>query len=233
MLTKSAACRIKATTEVTEDGADKGEFEALVSVFGNVDRYGERVVKGAFADTLKAWDAKDGPIPVIWSHEHRDPRAHIGSVVKAEERDAGLWVKAQLDIDADPVESRAAQVWRLLKGRRVTQFSFAYDIVDAASVTEDGEQVFELRKLDLFEVGPTLLGVNPETELLDAKALHGIVAQLKAGRVLSSKNFARLEEAYNAIGEVLSSAKPDEDDGKATTAPGAAAEATAPTLSPA
>jgi Escherichia/Staphylococcus phage prohead protease len=236
MLSKSYSARIKAADD--GEAAERGEFEAIVSAFGNVDSYGERVVKGAFADTLKDWEASGDPIPVLWSHNSFDPRAHIGAVLDAEERDAGLWVKAQLDLDADPAESSARAVWRLLKGRRVTQFSFAYDVLDAAPVTEDEEQIVELRKLRLYEVGPTLIGVNQETELLGVKALHAMHAQLKAGRVLSSKNLARLREAHAAIGDVIAAAEPDDDDGKARVGPAAGAEtppgkASGPNRSPA
>lgn len=214
MPTKSAHATINVKADGAE-GGDEGVFEAIVSAFGNIDSYGERVVKGAFAETLAEWDERGDPIPVLWSHQSGDPQAHIGKVLEAEERDAGLWVKGQLDIDADPLESHARQVWRMLKGRRVTQFSFAYDVLDAAPVTEDGETVLDLKRLKLYEVGPTLIGVNQETELLGTKALAAITAQLKAGRVLSAKNFARLEEAYDAIGAVLAAAKPsDDDDGK-------------------
>ena len=39
-------------TEFKALGGKRGEFQALVSVFGNVDRGGDRVMPGAFAKTL-------------------------------------------------------------------------------------------------------------------------------------------------------------------------------------
>ena len=142
---------------------DSGTFEAIVSVFGNVDLVGDRVVKGAFADSLAEWAASGDPIPVIWSHQWADPDMHIGAVTEAEERDEGLYVKGTLDLDA-PV---AAQVHRLLKSRRVREFSFAYDVLDEKK-SRDGAN--ELLKLGIIEVGPTLKGANPDTVLIDAKA---------------------------------------------------------------
>jgi hypothetical protein len=73
----------------------KGEFEALVSVFGNVDYGGDRVVKGAFAKSLARWEEKGDPIPVIWNHMWENPEAHIGKVNPgdAAETDDGLLVK--------------------------------------------------------------------------------------------------------------------------------------------
>ena len=164
MKIKSFPGRVKAAGE--EDGAEEGVFEAIVSAFGNVDSYGDRVVKGAFADTLAEWKASGDPIPVLWSHLSHDPDYHIGEVLEAAETDEGLWVKARLDLD----EPKSRKIYRLLKGRRVKQFSFAYDVMDGASVKSDGEDVYELRKLKLYEVGPTLIGVNQETQLLAVKA---------------------------------------------------------------
>ncbi|WP_199931795.1 HK97 family phage prohead protease, partial [Streptomyces sp. NRRL S-1896] len=98
----------------------------------------------------------------------------------------GLEVTGQIDdLDANPT---AQQVYRLLKGRRVTQFSFAYDVTEGAWVTDDDHPwggYYELRRLKLHEVGPCLVGANQETELLAAKA-HSIARGTKAGRVLSS-----------------------------------------------
>lgn len=163
--TKSARAEFKAV-----DDAPAGTFEAIVSVFGNVDLGGDRVVKGAFTQTLAAWQASGDPIPVIWSHEWDDPKSHIGYVEEAEERDEGLYVKAVLDVAHN---DRAEYVARLLKERRVTQFSFGYFARDYEDVEDETYgKVRELKRIDLFEVGPTLLGMNPETVLLEAASFR-------------------------------------------------------------
>lgn len=215
--TKIVGFSVKAAGEA--DGLASGQVRMLVSVFGNVDSYGDVVMPGAFADSLAAWEAKGDPIPFIWSHKWADPFAHIGYVLEAKETDAGLEVLAQLDVDTNDF---AKQVFGLLKERRVTQASFAYDTLESEWVErEDAEtgakyEVYELRKLDVLEVGPTLLGANRETELLAAKARQlgrRAEAEAKAGRVLSSKNYEALKDAHTSIGEVLAAAE-SESDGK-------------------
>lgn len=176
MRTKAFPAHVKAAGE--QDGLAAGQFEAIVSVFGNVDHGGDVVLPGAFSRSLAEWKAAGDPIPVIWSHQIGDPDSHIGVVLDAAEllagderlpeklrANGGLWVRGQLDLD----EPRAAKVHRLLKGRRVKQFSFSYDIRDGALGERDGRDVYELRDLDLFEVGPTLLGMNAATDLVGAK----------------------------------------------------------------
>lgn len=155
--------------EVKAYDAATGTVEALVSVFNNVDYGNDRVMPGAFAQTLQEWDAKGDPIPVIWSHEWDDPTSHIGVVTSAAETTDGLLTTFQLDVEANP---KAAYVARLLKQRRVTQFSFGYSVREYQYVTDpDGKQVRELTNVDVFEVGPTLLGMNPATQLIQAASL--------------------------------------------------------------
>ena len=194
--------RVKAAGEA--DGLGEGEFTALVSAFGNVDTYGDRVVKGAFTEDIERWAASGDEIPVVWSHRWEDPFSHIGSVRKAWETDEGLMVHGALDLD----NPTAMQVHRLLKGRRITQFSFAYDVLDGADVKTDGITVHELRKLKVHEVGPCLVGVNQETDLVAAKAL-GLA---KAGRVLSKTNLTLLTSARDALNDVIAAADRDAGD---------------------
>lgn len=56
-----------------------GIFGAVVSVFGNVDSVGDRVVPGAFKASLARWQASHDPIPVIWPHQWDNPEATSGS----------------------------------------------------------------------------------------------------------------------------------------------------------
>lgn len=164
--------------------ADQATFEAIVSVFNNKDGIGDIVRPGAFKDTIAAWAQSGDSIPVLWSHRMDDPNYNIGSVKEIEEVGAGdvripesanswvkehggLWVKCELDTRDDETPM-AKQVRHLLRKRRVTQFSFAYEVLDSRPGIEEGTT--ELTKLWLYEVGPTPIGMNPMTELITAKA---------------------------------------------------------------
>ena len=243
MRIKSCPVRVKAAG--TNEGTDEGQFEAIVAAY-NVDSVGDKILPGAFGDTLAEWKDSGDPIPVLWSHNSQDPDYHIGWVLEAEERDEGLWVKAQMDPDdlKDPT-SKASKIYKLLKGRRVTQFSFAYDIMEGAWVEKADEEYYELRKLKLYEVGPTLIGANQSTELLDVKSgdrpvriqLDGATPedsaairkavtaalstkdtlQQKAERALSAKNEDRVKELARLATELLEAVQSSDvsDDEKA------------------
>lgn len=208
--TKECAAKIKAVG--TADGLAEGQFRALVSVFGNEDSMGDVIVRGAFAQVLAEWKASGDPIPVVWSHKWTDPFAHVGTVLEAKETGEGLEVLGQIeDRDTNPT---AHQVHQLLKGRRIKQFSFAYEVGEGGWVqTDDLEahpwgEYYEIKRFSsLFEVGPCLVGANQETELLAAKAAD-LTRGLKEGRVLAQAHFERLQSAYTAIGEVLAAAEP-------------------------
>lgn len=147
-----------------------GTFEAVVSVFGNVDDGGDRMVKGAFARTLK----ERGLPPVVWSHDWGTPP--IGVVTEAAETDEGLLVKGRLFVAADEDHPDARKVHAALKAGALREFSFGYRTVSSRSVEEDGKEIRELLDVDLFEVGPTLVGMNPATRLVGVKAFATEVA---------------------------------------------------------
>lgn len=205
MKVKNIGVRTKAGPDA---GLAEGTFEAYASVFGNVDSYGDIVVPGAFADSLKEWGDGAGTLPVLWGHNMSDPDYNIGAVLEAVEDEHGLKVTASLDLDAP----KAAQVYRLLKAGRVSQMSFAYDVLDGAPVEKDGGEAYELRKLKLYEVSVVPIGANQETEVLAVKTAAGAVAAgIKEGRALSQKNVDALRGARDAIDEVLTASTGDSE----------------------
>ena len=137
MLLKDMPVSVKAGPD---DGLGEGQFSAYASVFGNVDSYGDVVVPGAFADDLKAWEDSGNPIPLLFGHNMSDPDYNLGHVLSAVEDAKGLLVTAQLDLE----NPKAMQTYRMLKGRRVNQMSFAYDVLeggDAQREKADGAYV--------------------------------------------------------------------------------------------
>lgn len=141
-----------------------GTFEAVVSVFGNVDLVGDVVIPGAFKRTL----TENGLPPIGWMHNSDVPP--IGVAVDAKETSEGLWVKGRLFVDEDAGHDLARQVYAGMKAGAIRQFSFGYEIKDAAWETVDGTEVRLLKDLDLIEVSPVWIGANPRTRLAAVKA---------------------------------------------------------------
>ena len=199
MQSKIVQIKIKAAGE-SEDGK-VGRFTGYASVFGNVDSYGDRVVKGAFEETLQEWASKTEKsglvIPLLYGHDMTDPNNNIGHVM-AEEDDHGLKVEGEIDLEG----GNGPQVYRLIKGGRLGQMSFAYDILDGKKI-EDGsdEQIsanhlLDLLKLKLYEVSLVPIGANQETELLEVKSVLG---RFDAAKL---KQLGELLDAY-AAGKIM------------------------------
>jgi HK97 family phage prohead protease len=207
---------IKAAGQTGSD-LKPGQFSAIVSVFNNVDSYGDVMMPGAFLNTLADYLAKGNPIPVIWSHDWQNPDSHIGYALDAQEVPAnkfggdsppGLWILGQNDIETN---ARAAQVSRLMAGGRITQFSFAYDEINAGWGVFNGMENWLVHEVALHEVGPTLLGVNQDTTLIGAKRFIVDLAQhAKAGARHSdadTKSLAAIHAALVDLGVPCGDAK--------------------------
>jgi HK97 family phage prohead protease len=161
--------------------AEPGTVEALVSVFGNVDEFGDRMVPGCFERSLE----ERGLPYFVWAHEwHTVP---IGVVKSAEETDAGLVVTARLFVGDDEDHPVARQVYtamRALDGKgapALREFSFGFQTVGSRYVTEDEREIRELTDVELFEVGPCLVGMNPATQLLGVKSALSDLKNLPGG----------------------------------------------------
>ncbi|MGF7125020.1 HK97 family phage prohead protease [Rhodococcus sp. BE178] len=193
MKLKDFAIRVK---QDETDGLAEGEFIGYASVFGNVDSYGEVVAKGAFTTTLKEWSESGGVLPVLWGHNMSDPDYNVGSVLSAVEDERGLKIHAQLDMESP----KGAQVYRLLKGGRVGQMSFAFDVVAKHDVkAADGlPDHVSLDEVKLYEVSVVPIGANQETEILAVKSATDALAA-KAGRVLSAKNETTIRETVDQL----------------------------------
>lgn len=150
----------------SDESIDEGEFVAYASVFGNEDSYGDVVEHGAFAKTLLDWKESGNVIPVLYGHDFHDPFSNIGFVKEAVEDEHGLKVHAKLDLD----NPKAAQVYKLMKQRRLNQMSFAFDVVNGAFETENEREVYKIREAKLYEVSVVPIGANQETEVLAIKA---------------------------------------------------------------
>jgi uncharacterized protein len=167
-MTTQAEHKAFGVVEFKTDDDEPGTFEAIVAVFGNVDRGGDVLEPGAFKKTLGR--SGRGLPPVVWSHNWDEPP--IGVTLEAEEVEKGLRIKGRLFVEENDL---ARKVYAAMKARGgdgrppLREFSFGYSAVKAKFVETDEQIVRHLKEVELFEVGPTLVGMNPATELLGVK----------------------------------------------------------------
>ena len=218
MKIKSTALSVKAGPD---DGLEDGEFIAYPSTFTRKpDSYGDVVAKGAFLDTIKEWKESGNTMPGLYGHRLDDPDYFVASATDMGEDDHGWWVKGKFDLDSP----KGMQVYRLVKGRRISQLSFAFDVLDEGIVElEDGTKANELRKLKAYEFSFVPVGANQDTSVAAVKAIADAAAgAVKEGLDVSGLDLDAIRSAHATLGEILAVA--DEDDSKASGTPAAKGE---------
>lgn len=176
----------------------EGKIRALVAVTGNVDRGGDVILPGAFTKTLEEWKEAERPIPLLLSHNWDDPNSLLGEVTRAEETKEGLVIDASLDLSYPPV----AHVFRRMQAKSLAEFSFGFIAREFGfQKIASGETVRELRDIELLECGPCVAGQNPETRLIDIKAMRReeLIAALRDALPYVKASRSPMPEAQKAL----------------------------------
>lgn len=207
------------TISASVKAQDQGIIEAVVSVFGNVDSYGEKVMQGAFTGTLNT------ALPTgVLSHDWNNP---VATTLEAEELKAGdtrlpesIRANGGLRIVGQFFEDIPSswETYKKIQRGLFREFSIGYRVL--ADEWVDG--IRHLKEIELYEWSPVLVGANPATSLLAVKsgsfdnriellatevreAVEATKARhdmrVKAGRVLSGRNEAALTNLAEALGE--------------------------------
>ena len=224
------------TKEIGEDRVVK----SLFAVMGHVDSYNDRIWPDAFQKTLADARTMDR-IKVFWQHDSFAPP--IGVPVLLREMRRTEMPENVLEMFPDATGALYGEVKYLdtprgnevLTGIRegaITENSIGYDPITFDFETDaDGERLRNLRQARLWDVSPVNWGAQEAALTIGKKSgrLTGLYEELafiinsedvKAGRVLSARNLAKLQDALAMLQEVLTAAEPptdEEDDGKALT----------------
>lgn len=202
---KTATVRVKAGPD---DGLQEGEFLVYPSTFTREpDSYGDVVAPGAFLDTIAAWKESGNVLPGLFGHRLDDPDYFVAGALDMGEDEHGWWVKGSFDLDSP----KGPQVYRLVKSKRLTQMSFAFDVLDEGQVElEDGRKANELRKLHVYEFSFVPIGANQDTSVVAVKATtDALIEGLKSGVTLSLDHINSLRTAQEALGQVIKAAESD------------------------
>jgi HK97 family phage prohead protease len=157
---------------------ETGVFEGYASVFGVTDSVNDRILPGAFRDSLKAFNDEGRLPPLLWQH---DPRQPIGVWREMREDEHGLYVKGELFVTDIP---RAREAYRLLRENVVTGLSIGYRTKASHRDEDSGARV--LTQLDLVEISMVTFPAN------DMARIRRVKSALQAGNVPTQKEFEAL-----------------------------------------
>lgn len=134
---------------------DDGSLEAYGSVFGVVDRQNDRVMRGAFSQSIK--ELGGAGVPLLWQHDTTEP---LGRALELKEDSRGLWFKGVIRKSA----RRGSEALDLLKHKVVDSFSIGYMVRNGGSRMVGG--VRELTNIELLELSIATIPANPRAQLI-------------------------------------------------------------------
>ena len=143
--------------EIKEDDGG-GYIEGIAATFDTITDYQTIMKRGAFKKTLQDRLPK-GLIKLFSSHEN-NVRSLIGVIVEAEERAAGLWIRAKLSATA-----LAQEVKTKIKEGILNQFSIGFTVIQYKDVRKDKKMYREFYEVMLIEISVVPLGACPGTSI--------------------------------------------------------------------
>lgn len=152
-------------------GATDGDmtFSGYGAYFGNVDSWGDVIVKGAFAATIKQAKSS-GNWPVMLAQHGLDSTTPIGVWTDMKEDDKGLWVEGKI-----ANTSRGQEVYTLLKMTprpAISGLSIGYVAKDYSlhTRTKSEEPRRTLKAVDLMEVSLVTTPANDKARIVNVKS---------------------------------------------------------------
>lgn len=173
MKTKDFALQVK---ELSDDGT----FEGYGSIFGNVDSDGEKVLPGAFVESLAMHRREGSRVRMLWNHNAIEP---IGVWDDLAEDAKGLWGKGQLVLEVQ----RAREIHALMKRGGIGGLSIGYRELD----TDQEGAVRLLKKLELYEISPVSFPSNRRAriEAVKSERMDEFARRLRDGDPMPIKEF--------------------------------------------
>lgn len=141
---------------------DSGQFEGYGSTFGNIDLGGDVVMKGAFRESLAEYKKNDELPQMFWMHRSDQIP---GRWLSMEEDSKGLKVKGET-----LPTSIGKDVEILMKAKAVRRMSIGFSI-DSREDYEFKDGVRLLHKINLWEVSPVSMAMNPKAKISSVKAM--------------------------------------------------------------
>lgn len=137
-----------------KQGDDEGRVTALFSTFGIVDRDGDIVEAGAFTHGQ--------PVPLVWGHDWKQPVGR--GVIHTESTGAVFDGRFFLETQA------GREAYQTVKAMGdLQQYSWGFQILDSEMSERDGQPVRVIKRAEVFEVSPVLIGAGIGTRTLAIK----------------------------------------------------------------
>jgi HK97 family phage prohead protease len=136
---------------------EKGIFTGYASVFNNIDKDGDVIVKGAFTKSLTRRKPK-----LLFQHKIDEP---IGLIEALYEDENGLYIeKGLVNLDVE----KGAETYSNMKKKILDKMSIGFKTVDFAYDKETGVRF--IKEIDLYEVSIVTFPANDMAEVDSVKS---------------------------------------------------------------
>ena len=172
---------------------EKGRGLALLANMKDVDKDGDTYSKGAFS-----WKSGGQWAPIVPAHNWKE--MPFGKARVFEDGDEAI---AELKLNLDTHAGRdwhAALKFDLETGNPVQQWSYGYDVLDFANESRGGQKVRNLKKLNVLEVSPVIVGAGKGTRTLEMKG----VSLKESDFTAMLENLQEIASAIDANPEIMS-----------------------------
>lgn len=175
-----------------DDGT--GSFEGYGSTFGHVDAYNDRILPGAYEDTIPDFLKRGAS---LLSHDWAN--LPIGTITEAKEDAIGLWLLSHYHSIQSAQDARTVAKERIDRGANVG-LSIGYLARDWKYVREDGSDwpIRDLLKIDLFEISQVLVPADSYAGMNGVKSGIPFVDEAEE-LVTSVESFVKRTQAIHAL----------------------------------
>src|SRR5512145_263773 len=179
---KVIACSFAFSKELTETG----QFEGHAAVFGNVDLQGDKIKRGAFAETI---EESGGRWPVLMAH---NTGRVVGFSSGAEEDSKGLKVAGEFTLASDEGRNAYATAKHAAELGQKFGLSIGYSVrgEDGASYDEN-TNVRTLKNLTVYEFSLAAVPANPRARIAAVKAAAGEMTIREFEEFLRESGFSK------------------------------------------
>lgn len=165
-----------------------GSFVGYASVFDEVDSYWDKVIKGAFNNSLeKRYRAKGRKgVPMLDQHDTRTPIG-LFPIDSIKEDDNGLLVEGQINMDVQ----RGRENHSLADQGALSGLSIGYTTLD-----EDWDasgRVRILKEVDLWEISMVTFPAGDSARITSVKSIEGLDTLSDCETLLRDAGFSKAE----------------------------------------
>jgi len=141
------------------------KFEGHAAIFNNLDFKGDKILKGAFLDTIRQRMNQSKKLPVLWQH---DPHNPLGVFTHLSEDEKGLFFRAELPKADTFVSGRVIPQIRIgsISSMSIGFVAVKFRFEDVAG----GDMIRMLEKRDLHEMSVVTFPANDEADITDFKS---------------------------------------------------------------